>query len=487
MSYKTIASYLGKILLLSAFFYIIPCIVALIYGEYAQIPALAAASLVSLAAGGVLLLFREKGRKLRTKESLVVVGLSWILISAIGALPFFLDGCIPNYLDCLFETVSGFTTTGATILTNFDLPKSMHFWRAFTHWLGGMGILVFMLAILPSQDAGSFQLMKFESPGPQVGKLVSKVRLTATILYLIYFVFTLSELFLLKLGGMDWFNSFIVSMSTAGTGGFASTAESIREFDSVYIDVVVTVFMLVFSINFNLYYLMLLKKFSSVFRDEELRFYLLFLFGAILAVTLDNTFRYLPYGKDFFTSLRYSAFAVTSVSSTTGFMTADFAQWSLFSQIVLLLVMCVGAMAGSTGGGLKASRFLILLKAGRADTLGVLRPAGIHSVKYNKKQLSRETVTGVRNYFVLYTAIFVFACLLLSFDPNMDFLTDISAVIACYNNVGPGLGAIVGPCGGYAPLSMLSKAVLTLIMLIGRLEIFPVLLLFVPKTWSKRY
>ena len=207
MSYKTIASYVGKILLLSAFFYIVPCLVALIYGEYAQIPALAAASLVALAAGGVLLLFREKGRKLRTKESLVVVGLSWILISAIGALPFFLDGCIPNYLDCLFETVSGFTTTGATILTNFDLPKSMHFWRAFTHWLGGMGILVFMLAILPSQDAGSFQLMKFESPGPQVGKLVSKVRLTATILYLIYFVFTLSELFLLKLGGMDWFNS----------------------------------------------------------------------------------------------------------------------------------------------------------------------------------------------------------------------------------------------------------------------------------------
>ena len=394
MSYKTIASYLGKILLLSAFFYIVPCIVALIYGEYAQIPALAAASLVALAAGGVLLLFREKGRKLRTKESLVVVGLSWILISAIGALPFFLDGCIPNYLDCLFETVSGFTTTGATILTNFDLPKSMHFWRAFTHWLGGMGILVFMLAILPSQDAGSFQLMKFESPGPQVGKLVSKVRLTATILYLIYFVFTLSELFLLKLGGMDWFNSFIVSMSTAGTGGFASTEESIREFDSVYIDVVVTVFMLVFSVNFNLYYLMLLKKFSSVFRDEELRFYLLFLFGAILAVTLDNTFRYLPYGKDFFTSLRYSAFAVTSVSSTTGFMTADFAQWSLLSQIVLLLVMCVGAMAGSTGGGLKASRFLILLKAGRADTLGVLRPAGIHSVKYNKKQLSRHLSIG---------------------------------------------------------------------------------------------
>ena len=394
MSYKTIASYVGKILLLSAFFYIVPCLVALIYGEYAQIPALAAASLVALAAGGVLLLFREKGRKLRTKESLVVVGLSWILISAIGALPFFLDGCIPNYLDCLFETVSGFTTTGATILTNFDLPKSMHFWRAFTHWLGGMGILVFMLAILPSQDAGSFQLMKFESPGPQVGKLVSKVRLTATILYLIYFVFTLSELFLLKLGGMDWFNSFIVSMSTAGTGGFASTAESIREFDSVYIDVVVTVFMLVFSVNFNLYYLMLLKKFSSVFRDEELRFYLLFLFGAILAVTLDNTFRYLPYGKDFFTSLRYSAFAVTSVSSTTGFMTADFAQWSLFSQIVLLLVMCVGAMAGSTGGGLKASRFLILLKAGRADTLGVLRPAGIHSVKYNKKQLSRHLSIG---------------------------------------------------------------------------------------------
>ncbi len=487
MSYRTVASYLGKILLLAACFYLFPIVVSLVYREFSQIPAFLGGSLISGALGGILILFRPKEKKIRTKEGLVIVGLSWILISAIGALPFFFDGCIPNYLDCLFETVSGFTTTGATILTRFDIPKSMHFWRAFTHWLGGMGILVFMLAILPSHGAGTFQLMKFESPGPQVGKLVSKIRLTATILYLIYFVFTLLEAALLKFGGMDWFNSLIISMSTAGTGGFAATAESVREFDSVYVDVVVTIFMLIFSINFTLYYLILLGKIGNVLRDEELRFYLLFVLAAVLAVTLDNTFRYAPYDKDFFTSLRYSAFAVVSVSSTTGFMTADFAQWSAFSQIVLLLVMCVGSMAGSTGGGLKASRFLILLKSGRADTMNVLRPTGIHLVKFNKKQLSRETVSAVRNYLSIYAAIFVAACILLSFDTGTDFLTNVSAVTACFNNVGPGLGPIVGPCGSYASLSMLSKGVLTLVMLIGRLEIFPILLLFAPRTWSKKY
>ena len=487
MNYRTIAVNLGKILLLSAFFYLFPILICLVYGEYAEILSFAAASLVSCAAGGVLWLFRKGAKKIRTKEGLVIVGLSWILVSAVGALPFFLNGCIPNYLDCLFETVSGFTTTGATVLTDFDIPRSMHYWRAFTHWLGGMGILVFMLAILPSQGAGSFQLMKFESPGPQVGKLVSKVRLTATILYVIYFALTLLEWILLKCGGMDWFNSLIISMSTAGTGGFAATAESVREFHSAYTDIVVTIFMLVFSVNFNLYYLVILGKIGNVLRDEEFRFYFLFVFLAIFAVTLDNTFRFAQYGGSFFTSLRYSAFAVASVSSTTGFMTADFAQWSSFSQFVLLLVMCVGAMASSTGGGLKASRCLILLKSGRADTLGVLRPTGIHTVKFNKKQLSPESVSAVRNYFVVYVAIFIFSCLLLSLDAQTDFLTDVSAVVACFNNVGPGLGGIVGPCGSYATLNYFSKTVLTIVMLIGRLEIFPVLLLFSPKTWSKRY
>jgi trk system potassium uptake protein TrkH len=292
---------------------------------------------------------------------------------------------------------------------------------------------------------------------------------------------------LLKIGGVDWFNSLIVALSTAGTGGFTATAESIREFQSAYVEVVVTVFMLIFSINFNLYYLILLGKFANVFKDEELRFYLLFVFGAILAVTIDNTIRCVDFNGNFFTSLRYSAFAVATVSSTTGFMSYDFATWSQFSQCLLLLVMCVGGMAGSTGGGLKASRFLILAKSARADSLNVLRPTGIHSVKYNKKQLSSETVTSVRNYFSIYIFIILIACVLLSFDPTADFLTDVSAVIACFNNVGPGLGSVVGPCGGYASFTVFSKLLLTLVMLIGRLEIFPVLLLFSPKTWSKRY
>lgn len=483
-----IASTLGKILLLSACFYLFPVVVCLIYREYSQILPFLACSLISAAVGWLLRLLYVKDRKIRTKEGIVTVGLAWICISAIGALPFFLDGCIPNYIDCLFETTSGFTTTGATILTDFDLPKSMHFWRSFTHWLGGMGILVFMIAILPSRDEGNFQLMKFESPGPQVGKLVSKVRLTATILYLIYLALTSLEFLFLKIGGMDWYNSLIVSFSTAGTGGFAATEGSIGDFHSAYIDVVVTVFMLIFSINFNLYYLLLLGKFSNVFRDAELRFYLLFVLGAIVAVTLDNTFRYAAYGKNFFTALRYSAFSVASVSSTTGFITADFADWSLFSQVVLLIVMVVGSMAGSTGGGLKASRCLILLKASGADTLGVLRPSGIHPVKYNKKQLADETVASVRNYFVLYLLIFTIGCVLLSLDPAVvDLQTDVSAVIACFNNVGPGIGNVVGPVGNYAALSAFSKIVLSLLMLIGRLEIYPILLLFLPKTWSKRY
>ena len=487
MNYRAIFAQLGRILILSATFYIFPVLVALCYGEFSRIPYFLISLGVSLSLGCILTFFAKKQTKIHSKEGLVIVGLSWIIISAIGALPLCLSGVLPNYIDAFFEMVSGFTTTGASVLTDFNIAKCMHFWRAFSHWLGGMGILVFMLAVLPSQDASAFQLMKFESPGPQVGKMVSKVRFTATILYLIYFCFTVLEFLFLVFGGLDVYNSLIVSMSTAGTGGFAATAGSIKDFDSLYVEIVVTVFMFIFSVNFNLYYLILLKKFWNVLRDEELHCYLLYVVAAILLISLNNTLQNPTYKGDFFKSLRYSAFAVLSVSSTTGFMSADFAVWPLFSQAVLLVLMLFGSMAGSTGGGMKASRVLILLKSGRADANKILRPRSVYCVQMNKKELSTDVISSVRNYFFLSFAILGISVLLVCLDGKVDFITSISACLTCFSNVGPGLGSIIGPTGSFASLSSPTKLLLSLDMLLGRLEIFPILLLFSVKTWSKRY
>lgn len=488
MKYKAVFSHLGRILIVSAAFYIFPVLVCLFCKEFSFIPSFLIGGGVSLALGAGMVSCSKKKEKIRTKEGLVIVGLSWVFLSAIGALPLFISGAIPHYIDALFEMVSGFTTTGATVLTEFDtVGKSMHFWRAFSHWLGGMGILVFMLAVLPSQDAGDFQLMKFESPGPQVGKLVSKVRFTATILYLIYFAFTVLEFLFLWLGGVDVYHAIVLSVSTAGTGGFAATAGSIADFNSAYVEIVVTVFMFIFSVNFNLYYLLLLKKFLHVVKDEEFRFYLGYLLIAITAITLDNTFRNAAYDDSFWTALRHSAFSVVTISSTTGFITADFATWSLFSQSILLLTMFIGAMAGSTGGGFKMSRALILIKSGREDTKKILRSHGVFTAKMNKKPLASEIVTAVRNYFFLSAAIIALSTILVSLDSGVDFTTAFTGVLTCFGNVGPGLGSIIGPTGNFSSLSCFTKLVLSLDMLLGRLEIFPILLLFNPKTWSKRY
>ncbi len=487
MNYRAIFAQLGRILVLSATFYIFPVLVAICYGEFSRIPYFLIALAISVLFGSVLVFFSQKQKKIHTKEGLVIVGLSWILISAIGALPLCLSGVLPNYIDAFFEMVSGFTTTGASVLTDFNIAKCMHFWRAFSHWLGGMGILVFMLAVLPSHDASAFQLMKFESPGPQVGKMVSKVRFTATILYVIYFCFTVIEFLFLVCGGLDVYNSLIVSMSTAGTGGFAATAGSIKDFNSLYVEIVVTVFMFIFSVNFNLYYLIILKKFWHVLRDEELHFYFLYVVVGILLITLNNTLQNPAYKGDFFKSLRYSAFGVLTITSTTGFVSADFALWPLFSQILLLILMLFGSMAGSTGGGLKASRILILFKSGRADSHRILRPHGLYCLQMNKKELSSELVASVKNYFVLAFSILAVSVVLVSLDGGVDFLTAISACVTCFSNVGPGLGSVIGPTGSFASLSSPTKLLLSLDMLLGRLEIFPILLLFSVKTWSKRY
>lgn len=487
MKYRAIFAQLGRILLLSATFYLFPILVALCYGEFSYILYFLLGLGVSLLLGGSLTLLAKEEKKIHAKEGLIIVGLSWIALSAIGALPLFVSGVFPNYVDAFFEMVSGFTTTGASVLTDFNIAKCIHFWRAFSHWLGGMGILVFMLAVLPSSESGVFQLMKFESPGPQVGKLVSKVRFTATILYLIYFCFTVLEFLFLLLGGVDVFNSIILSISTAGTGGFAATAGSVADFNSLYVEIVVMVFMFIFSINFNLYYLLLLKKVWNVLCDEELHFYLLYVFGAILLISINNAMQNPAYKGDFFTALRYSAFAVLATTSTTGFVSSDFALWPLFSQMILLVLMLFGAMAGSTGGGMKASRLLILSKSAKADAHRVLRPNMVYSLKLNKKEVAPSLIQSVRNYFYISFAILGLSVLCVSLETGMDFTTAFTACLTCFSNVGPGLGSVIGPTGSFAALSSGTKLLLSLDMLLGRLEIFPILLLFSVKTWSKRY
>lgn len=484
MNFKLILYYLGQILKVVGLLMLMPVFVGLCYAEFLHILPFLITILLYLGIGFALsVAMYSKNAKLGNKEGIAIVGLAWIVVSLIGALPFVIDGCIPNYIDAFFETASGFTTTGATILTEVEaLPKCMLFWRSFTHWLGGMGILVFILAIIPGTDGSTYHLFKFESPGPQVGKLVSKVRHTATILYGMYFALTVLEAILLLFGGIGLFNSIILAMGTAGTGGFSATGGSVGEFGSVYVEVVVMAFMFLFSINFNLYYLIILKHFKTAFFDEELRFYCSYVILAIAAITVNLLQVY----DNFATALRYSSFAVLTLSSSTGFATADFSLWPQFSQTILMLCMLFGACAGSTGGGMKASRILILWKTAYAHLLSVVRPHSVQVVKLNRKMLGQEDVTGITKYFLVYVLLFMAALLLLSLD-RFDFITNFSSVLSCINNDGPGFGAVVGPYGSYAGFSVLSKIVLICLMFLGRLEIFPILLLFLPKTWAKYY
>lgn len=495
MHAKNVFFYLGQILKIFSVIILFPFFIGLIYDEFSHAWTFLVVSAIYLVTGVSFVLgariseylkdmksLKFKSPKLANKEAILIVGLTWIVVSMIGALPFVMDGCIPDYIDALFETVSGFTTTGSSILTEIEaLPKCMLFWRSLTHWLGGMGILVFILAVMPSTNGSTFNLIKFESPGPQVGKLTSKVKHTATILYLIYLIMTVVEFILLLCGGIGFFHSIIIALSTAGTGGFAATGLSVGEFNSVYIEVVVMAFMFLFSLNFNLYYLMILKHFKAAFLNEELIFYVSYVFIAILAITINL----ISFYGSFAEALRYSSFAVFSLTSSTGFATADFTQWPQLSQTILIICMFFGAMAGSTGGGFKASRILIMFKTTKKHLLGVLSPNSVHVVKMDKKMLGDDVADGVTKYFVCYVLLFILGVLLLSFD-QFDFLTNFTSILTTLNNDGPGFGLIVGPYGSFAPFSAFSKIILTIFMLIGRLEIFPILLLFLPQTWSKK-
>ena len=477
MNYGMIVYILGTILKAEAILMSLPALVAFLCGEGDLVPMLAAILIASGA--GLLFTFKKpKNTVIYAKEGFVVTALSWVVMSLVGALPFVFAGAIPSYIDAVFETVSGFTTTGASILTDVEgMSRGLLFWRSFTHWEGGMGVLVFLLAIVPLAGGRSVHIMRAESPGPVVGKLVPKVRDTAMILYGIYITMTVVLIALLLLGGMPLYDSAVHAFGTAGTGGFGIWGDSIAHYDSAYIDVVLSIGMVLFGVNFNIYYLLLMGKVKSILRSEELRWYLGIIAGATLLIAWNTLSRW----GGILQSLRYAFFQVASVITTTGFATADFNLWPELSRMLLLVLMLVGACAGSTGGGMKVSRLIIMLKSAKREISRMLHPRSVYTLQFEGKPLEDQTIHNVFTYFFILVFLVIASVLLVSLD-NMDFDSTFSAVLACINNIGPGLG-IVGPMGSYAALSPLSKLVLILDMLLGRLEIFPMLMLFAPSVW----
>ncbi len=480
MNYSIIRFILGRMLRIEGLVLLVPALVSLVYQEHSGLTfVLTSALLIALS---LLLGKRPKNMVFYAKEGFVIVALAWILWSAFGALPFVLSGSIPHFVDAFFETVSGFTTTGSTILQDIEvLPKGINFWRCLTHWIGGMGVLVFVMAVIPLGNKGAMFLMRAEMPGPTCDKLVPKSRGTAKILYCMYLFLSGVEVLLLLAGGMDLYNAVIHTFSTAGTGGFSSMNASVAAFDSAYIDGVITVFMLLFGINFNLYYLLLLKNVRAVMKSEELRAYLGIVAGAIALITLNILHLY----ETPLRALRYAAFQVASIITTTGFVTANYELWPELSKTVILLMMIIGACAGSTGGGMKVSRILILSKTIGKEVRQILHPKSVNVVKMDGKRVPGESIHGVYVYLICYLVILCGSVLLVSVD-NQDFTTNFTAVLTTLNNVGPGL-AKVGPIENFFHFSYFSKLVLSMDMLVGRLEILPMLMLFAPQVWRKKF
>ena len=470
---------LGYVLGAESALLLLPLLVAALYRED-PVP-----FLIPLLALGVCALalcrIRVKEKTIYAREGFLIVSLSWILVSLAGAVPFVLGGAIPSYVDAVFETVSGFTTTGASILTDVEsLPRGLLFWRSFTHWIGGMGVLVFIMAVRPLANDRSMHVMRAVVPGPAVGKMVPRARDTAMWLYGIYLGLTLLEVVFLLAGGMPLFDSLVNTFGTAGTGGFAIQNASIGFYNSAYVDGVITVFMLLFGINFNLYFLLLMRDFKQVLKSEELRVYL----GVALTAMLLIALNILPQYGGFGVAFRYSAFQVSSIMTTTGFATADYTLWPTFSQTILFLLMILGACGGSTGGGLKVSRAIILVKSLGREVVRLVHPRAVSTVRLDGKRVEAQTVRDVGVFFIAYMFIIAVMTLLISLD-GFGFATTFSAVTACMGNIGPGLGA-VGPMGNFADFSLASKLLLSLTMLLGRLEIFPLVLFFTPVLYEKR-
>ena len=481
MNLRAIAIYIGHILKLEGFFMLPALVLAWGHDEAAAFRAFVVTVLLLLGLGFLLTRVSDNVKSIYAREGFVTVAFGWIAISFFGALPFFISGVIPSFMDCWFETVSGFTTTGASILPEVEsLPKSLLYWRSFTNWLGGMGVLVFMLAVVPhSQGSGeTMHLFRAESPGPTVGKLSPTIRVTTRILYSIYIVLTLVQIVLLLAGGMPLFDALTHAFATAGTGGFSIKNASIAAYDSAYIQTVIGVFMALFGVNFNIFYLLLIGKIGMALKNEELRAYFGIMALAVAIITLDVRAMYESFGK----ALLDSFFQVSTVMTTTGFATADFNLWPQLSRYILVVLMIIGASAGSTGGGIKVMRLLILGKAARSEMLTLAHPRAVRPPRMDGKKIEDGVVRGTYAFMTVYAVICVASMALLTLD-NFSMETTFTAVIACVNNIGPGLD-VVGPVGNYSGLSTLSKGVLTLDMLFGRLEIFPMIMLFSRENWK---
>ena len=479
MNIRMIAYVIGRSLLVEALLLLLPLLTALIYGE-SIMPFLIPIVLLT-ACGGAMTAKKPKYSTLYARDGLAIAALVWIFMSAFGAMPFVLSGDIPNYIDAFFETVSGFTTTGATILTAVEpLTRSGLLWRSFTHWVGGMGVLVFVMAILPMGDGHGMHMLRAEMPGPTASKLVSRMSDTAKILYIIYFVMTVVLIVLLLLGGMPLFDTLIHSFGTAGTGGFSCRNTSIGAYNNAYYDVILGVFMLIFGVNFNLYYFLLIRRFKDVFRSEELWAYVGIVAASTLAIAVNVSNMY----DSFATSLRHAFFQVSTIITTTGYATTDFNLWPSFSKTILVLLMFSGGCAGSTAGGLKVSRIVMMCKGAYHDMRKMLHPNAVTTVRFEGKVVGDRGIRGIYLYITVYVLVFGVSCLLLSLE-NMDLVTTFTSVTTCINNVGPGL-EVVGPMGSFSPYSPWAKLLLSFDMLAGRLELYPMLLLFAPSNWKRR-
>ena len=483
MNYKMMGRFIAQILSIEGLFMVPALLISLFSGETGAARGFSyTLLLITVAASVLFLLCRKAPSAFYAKEGLVCVGFSWIVLSLVGSLPFYISREIPRYIDAFFEIVSGFTTTGSSILANVEaLSKGLLYWRSFSHWLGGMGVLVFLLALSPGDGKGSgftMHLLRAESPGPSVGKLVPKMRKTASILYLLYIALTVIDVIFLLMGDMPLFDAVCTAFGTAGTGGFGIKNDSLAGY-SPYLQNVTTVFMALFGINFSCYYLLLLGQVRSVLKDEELRLYLSIVFGAIILIVLNLRGFYDTLEE----TIRHAAFTVSSIITTTGFATTDFDLWPAFSKAIIMLLMIVGACAGSTGGGLKVARLLLLMKSLRRNIGQVLKPRKVQVVRNNGAVVDEKILDNANAYLAAYVVILFLSFLIVSLD-NFSVGTNFTAVLACFNNIGPGLEA-VGPTCNFSAYSDLSKLVLSFDMLAGRLEIFPILVLFSRGTWRR--
>ena len=481
MHYLLILKLMGVVLKTEAALMVLPIIISFLYQSgdcmyfvYTAVPL--------FIVGHCLTNIKPPKTNFRSREGFVTVSLSWIMLSICGAIPFYMSGYFSSFVDCFFETVSGFTTTGSTILPNVEIvPKGLIFWRSFTHWIGGMGVLVFVLAVMPNINGSTVQILRAESPGPTPGKFVPKIRESAKILYIIYFVMTLIQIVLLLLVDLPLFDTLITAMGSAGTGGFSNMNLSIGAYNNVPAEIITTVFMLLFGVNFNIYYYMLNKQFGLIKANEELKLYIFIALASMIIIAINI----MPmHDNSFLTSLRYSSFQVSTIMTTTGYATTDFALWPTLSKVILITLMVIGASAGSTGGGIKVSRLLILFKAAKKEISMIIHPRRVQTVKVDGHVLEDRVLVNVLVFLCLYAAIAFVSIILISID-GYDFETTATAVLAALGNIGPGF-SMVGPLGNFSIFSKFSKLILSFCMLAGRLEIFPMLILFSPKIWSKK-